>query len=237
MTPLEAFFTVHANMEQEAPGSPETTRRLLGFARPHLPAAPAVLDLGCGPGAQTRTLLAALPGASVTAVDTHAPFLERLPAGVTPLCVDFGDVAALPAGNDLVWSEGALYNLGTEVALRRWKGLLRPGGVLAFTEAVWLTDAPSPELRALWDQEYPLMTDTAGVLRLAAEAGYEVLGHFVLPAADWWAYYRPLLARCDALEPGAGPALRQAIQETRDEAEMYRRDGHAYGYVAVACRA
>ena len=59
-----AFFALHRGLPREAPGSRESTARALALARP-LPAAPRVLDIGCGPGMQTIDLAELLPEANV----------------------------------------------------------------------------------------------------------------------------------------------------------------------------
>ena len=68
------FFEVHAGLPREGPGDRSSTARALDLARP-LPAAPQVLDIACGPGAQTIDLAALLPQATITAVDLHEPFV------------------------------------------------------------------------------------------------------------------------------------------------------------------
>ncbi|MGQ0774648.1 MAG: class I SAM-dependent methyltransferase [Pseudonocardiales bacterium] len=59
---------------------------------------------------------------------------------------------------DVIWAEGSACNIGFDTALRSWRRLLAPGGVLVVTECEWTTDTPSPEARAFWDAAYPLRT-------------------------------------------------------------------------------
>ncbi|MFJ2516248.1 methyltransferase domain-containing protein [Streptomyces griseoviridis] len=61
--------------------------RRLGLPRPG--AGLRVLDLGCGTGASTAALCAALPGAAITAVDASAGMLERARAKPWPTGVTF----------------------------------------------------------------------------------------------------------------------------------------------------
>ncbi|MGO4617551.1 class I SAM-dependent methyltransferase [Nocardia sp. 2YAB30] len=35
---------------------------------------------------------------------------------------------------DMIWAEGAVYNIGFDIALRAWRRLLIPDGVLVVTE-------------------------------------------------------------------------------------------------------
>ena len=45
---------------------------------------------------------------------------------------------------DAIWSEGAIYNIGFGKGLSEWRRFLKPGGIIAVTDASWLTlDRPS----------------------------------------------------------------------------------------------
>ncbi|MGF1465326.1 MAG: class I SAM-dependent methyltransferase [Sandaracinaceae bacterium] len=241
--PPSLFFAIHRDLPREGPGSAASTRRALDLARPFLPPAPRVVDVACGPGAQTLVLLAELPGAEVTAFDLHAPFVDQLRRAVAGrpeagrLAAGEADMRAWsPSGLvDLVWCEGAAYLMGVEAALARWGEWLRPGGVVAFSDAVWLTDRPSAAAVAFW-AEYPAMRDRAGLERRVLAAGYRLLGSFVLPEADWWdAYYRPLEARLAALERRHPdhPELSAELTAHRREIEVFREHADEYGYLFV----
>jgi ubiquinone/menaquinone biosynthesis C-methylase UbiE len=153
----DVFFQLHSGLAREAPGSDATTRQAFALLPP-LPPRPRVLDVGCGPGAQT-VLLAQLTGGHVTAVDLHAPYLEVLreraaQAGVadrvTVVQADMGALPFAPGSFDLVWAEGSAYVLGFERALHTWRPLLAAGAHLVLTEAVWLRPDPPDEVRAFW---------------------------------------------------------------------------------------
>jgi len=77
---------------------------------------------------------------------------------------------------DLVWSEGAVYVMGFATGLRAWRPLVRPAGLVVVTEATWFTDAPSARARSFWADAYPAMTDVTTNERIAAQAGYQVIG-------------------------------------------------------------
>ncbi|MCX4247548.1 SAM-dependent methyltransferase [Paraliomyxa miuraensis] len=237
----EAFFALHHGLPREAPGGREHTARALALAQP-LPASPRVLDLGCGPGAQTIDLAELLPQASIVAVDLHPGFVEEVgrraaARGVADrVRAEVADMAALPfepASFDLLWCEGAAYALGVEAALEAWRPLLRHDGRIALTEAVWLCDAPPEDLRRFWREGYPAMTDVPGVRAWFRSAGLQLRGDFVLPASAWWDdYYGPLRARMKALalERPDDAALAGVLAAHREELEMFERHGDRYGY-------
>ncbi|MDX3105067.1 class I SAM-dependent methyltransferase, partial [Nonomuraea angiospora] len=143
---INAFYDLHRDLPRQGPGSDATTRRLLALAGP-LPDRPRTLDLGCGPG-RAALLLAAVAGAQVTAVDTHQPYLDqlrhsavqrRLEHAITPVNVSMAELPYPDHSFDLIWAEGSVYHLGFDHALRTWRRLLAPGGVLVVTECEWTT--------------------------------------------------------------------------------------------------
>lgn len=246
--PGDAFLLLYSDLPREGPGSDECTREALRRLRPFLPPSPRVLDLGCGPGRQTLVLAREL-GTPVTAVDLHAPFLARLAADaaarglshrVHTRCADFGALEDAPGSVDLLWSEGAIYLLGWAEGLRRWRPLLRPGGLLAATEATWLTDPPPAEAAVFWREAHPSMGTLASNIVVARGAGFDVLDTFVLPESAWWdEYYRPLQARIASLRERArqDAGLATTIAETEREISLYARWGTSYGYVFYLLRA
>ena len=240
------FFELHSGLPREGPGNQRSTARALAMAGP-LPPDPRILDIACGPGMQTMDLAALLSQARITAVDLHEPFLRELQrraraAGASHRIETLSaDMAALPfpAGTfDLIWCEGAAYILGVGEALRAWRPLLRRGGKLALTEAVWLKpDAPEP-VRRCW-AEYPGMRDIAFNRQLVRDCGYELLGDFVLPPNAWWDdYYGPKERRLAELIPkhAGDPIASAVLSETQDELEIHRRYADYYGYAFLVMR-
>ncbi len=236
----DVFFDLHRDLPREGPGDDGSTLRALAMCT-ELPAAPNVLDVGCGPGMQT-VALAVATGGTVSAVDAHEPFLDQLreratEAGVRErIHVMRGDMSDLPFGPDsfdLVWSEGAAYIMGISGAFTAWRAFLRLGGYVVVSEATWLVPDPPAEVRDFWATEYPGMTDVAGNLERIAAAGYEVVGHFTLPAESWWTHYQtPLEARIPALleKYGGDEAALAVINGTVEEHRIRREYPETYGY-------
>jgi SAM-dependent methyltransferase len=232
----DVFFTLHRDLPREGPGHRESTAHAL-FLIPTLVARPRVLDLGCGPGAQTLDLAVLLPDAEIVAVDAHRPFLEALQrraqdAGLASwITATQGDLAAPPGGPyDLIWCEGAAYLLGFERALRTWEPLLTEGGSIALSEPVWLTERPSERVRAFWSG-YPDLQSLETRRRQIAEAGLVLHGDFVLPERDWWEYYGPLAARMATLRQHPHPPeLARVMDEHEEEMAVYREGSASYGY-------
>lgn len=233
----DPFFVLHADIPREGPGDPESLDWAMGVA--NLPRDAKILDAGCGPGADIEGLLAHAPEGQVLAVDLHPAFIEQLRArwaGDGRVTAEVADMRGPEGPFDLVWSAGALYFLGVTEGLAHFRGKLAPGGVVAFSELVWLSDARPPEVVSLLAEEYPPMGDIATLEARIAAAGYEICGMKVLPDAAWEAYYGPLEARIARLRPGAGPALARVLDETETEIRLWRAYRDTFGYALAVVR-
>ena len=241
MDAAEVFWALHSDLPREGVGSDATTRTLLDLTGP-LPSSPRALDVGCGPGRASLVLAAA--GARVTAVDLHEPFLHRTRdaargAGLTArVAVERASMTALPHPDgafDLLWCEGAAYLMSVDRALQEWRRLLRPGGALMLTDAVWTMAAPSEEARRFWSQ-YPEMRDEAALVAAARSAGWEVLATHLLPDADWTdEYHDPLAAAIDAW-PDPDPDTAAVLAAARREVAARQAHRDEFGDLALVLR-
>lgn len=240
------FFDVYGALPRQGPGDRAGAAQALSLCG-GLPSSPTVLDLGCGLGGQTLTL-AELTSGTIVAIDSHAPFITRLKATLAERGLSqrvqalVGDMACPeqpPESFDLVWSEGALYSIGLEKALCVCHRLLRPGGYLAFTDAVWRMENPPPQVKASFDLDYPAMGWVDDVLVKIEDCGLELIGHFSLPDEAWWSdFYAPMQRRIEQLrgkyanDDEASSILDQLAQEP----EMHRRYSDYYAYEFFVAR-
>jgi SAM-dependent methyltransferase len=242
----QIFFEVYGALPRQGPGNRACAIQALGICR-GLPPAPDVLDLGCGLGGQTLHL-AELTRGPIVAVDNHAPWIDRLGRRVEALGLSsriraiVGDMARPglpPESFDLVWSEGALYNIGLENAFRVCRSLLRPGGCLAFTDAVWRKDDPPAEVKAGFDLDYPAMGRVPDVLAAIERGGFSLLGRFTLPDEAWWDdFYTPMRKRVEELRvkcAGDAEAL-DALERLAREPELHRLYSNYYAYEFFVAR-
>jgi len=240
------FFEVFEALPRQGPGNRGCAARALGLCR-ELPPSPAILDLGCGVGGQTLQL-AELTSGRIVAIDSHAPSIERLKATladhglaqrVSAIVGDMSHPEQALEQFDLIWSEGALYNIGLRNALHVCHGMLRPGGYLAFTDAVWRKENPPPEVKASFDLDYPTMAWLDDDVATIKDCGFELVGHFTLPDEAWWDdFYTPMIDRIAALRGiYADDADALAIlDQLAEEPELHRRYSDFYAYEFFVAR-
>ena len=110
----------------------------------HLPCGAAhVLDVGCGTGAMSIPLAA--HGYSVTSVDVSENMVERAAANLHARGLEARTLVAsadvlpfAPASFDAVVCRNVLSNLvDPERALRQWRRVIKPGGVLMYFDSGW----------------------------------------------------------------------------------------------------
>lgn len=230
-------MTLHSDLPREGPGEPADIHWAAETAGLRRNA--QLADVGCGPGGDIGTLLDVAPEGHVTALDKAAQFVAsaRDQFGSEPrVTVLRADMASIANTYDMIWCAGAVYFLGVTEALTAWRKSLRPGGVVAFSQLCWYTDAPSDRARAFWDAGYPQMTDEAGVAAQIADAGYEVLDTRRLSDAAWEAYFGPLDARIAMLRPKADDALKAVLDEAEEEAACWRAHRDEFGYLLCVAR-
>lgn len=244
---MEVFFDVQRGLPRQGPGCRESTLKAFKLCS-ELPENPVVLDLGCGPGAQTLVLAEACSGQFI-AVDTCDEYLDELRQRLHQTDVagrievrndDMSSLDVPTASVDLIWCEGAAYNIGVFRALEAWRPLIRGQGYLAFTELVWLIDDPVAPVVEFWRNEYPAMTSTRAIREQTGVAGYELIGDFTLPDSAWWNdYYTPLEAKLPALRQkyAADKEARSVIAAAEAEIDIRRRFGQSYGYQFFVLRA
>lgn len=233
---------LHAGGKRQGPGGYEQTMMALKLSGIDLKSRIEVADIGCGTGASTLALAETLENARITAVDLFPKFLEVLAerayeGGFSARVIPHeGSMESLPFGEqslDLIWSEGAIYNMGFSRGVEAWRRFLRPGGILAVSEITWLRPDPPEVIKQFWESEYPEIGTAAAKITMLESAGYDTLGYFVLPPSCWIEnYYQPTEARIgDFLQRHAGnPEARELIEMERQEAAMYRRYQRIYSY-------
>lgn len=204
MDELQLLMDLHREGRRQGPGSDLHTERALELGEVDRTAPLKVADIGCGTGS-SALLLARLLNARITAVDFLPEFLTALEERarsrgvadrITTLARSMDDLPFADHEYDIIWSEGAIYNIGFAKGVQEWRRYLKPGGLLVASEITWLTDSRPRELQEFWEAEYPEIDTAAAKMQVLERNGYAVAGYFVLPERCWTdEYYRPLESR------------------------------------------
>lgn len=203
-------------------------------------------DIGCGTGASTLCLARHL-NADITAVDFLPDFLGTLTQRAEAESIGgriqtlAASMEALPFSEnefDVLWSEGAIYNIGFQKGIESWRRFLKPGGILVASEITWLTHDRPEEIQAHWDQAYPEINVASAKIAQLEAAGYSPIGYFKLPETCWLDnYYTPLKSGVEAFLDRNGHAdeAKAIVAAELAEIELYEKfkDFYSYGvYIA-----
>jgi len=238
---LALLVDLHKGQQRQGPGGDAETERALSLSSISRTDRINVADIGCGTGAATLQLARSL-NADITAVDFLSEFLEILEKNaraeglsgkIKPVV---GSMEALSFGDeelDVIWSEGAIYNMGFRNGVTSWRRFLKPGGVLVVSEITWITGTRPDDLQKYWEGEYPEIGTASSKFAVLEECGYAPVGYFVLPETCWLEnYYIPLHEGLPAFAARhAGNEKAHAVAEAeRNELELYRKYKASYSY-------
>ncbi len=238
---VEMICEYFSGLKRQGPGSPDTTRKAASFIT-GLNKNSRIADLGCGTGTQTLTLAEAVPG-HITGLDLFPPFIEIMEQNIAEaglqerITAVVGSMDDLPFNRgslDLIWSEGAIYNIGFRRGINEWRDYLDIGGWLAVSEVSWFTDERPDEIADMWQQAYPEIDTIPAKVAQMQEAGYAPLAAFAIPDSDWKEhFYAPMRPVQEAFlaKYGDSEAARGFIENQRWEEDLYNRYCQYYGYV------
>ena len=230
-----------AGMERQGPGSPEVTVKALSFID-NLTKESKIADIGCGTGGQTMVLADHASG-HIEGIDLFADFIDIFNATSRKRNLQdrvrgiVGSMENLPFQNDeldLIWSEGAIYNIGFERGLNEWRSFLKKGGCIAVSEASWFTEKRPAEIDGFWQEAYPEIDIISNKVGQMEKAGYIPMATFVLPEKCWTDhFYAPQVSAQEKfLKKYAGNKIaEELVQNQRHEAELYYKYKEFYGYV------
>ena len=228
-------------IERQGPGSPEVTMKALSFIA-NLTSESRIADIGCGTGGQTMVLAQNAPG-NFTGIDLFPAFIDLFNASARKMGLHekvngvVGSMDNLPFEEeelDLIWSEGAIYNIGFERGLNEWRKFLKTGGHVAVTEVSWFTEERPAEIEKFWTDAYPEIDTIPNKVAQLQKAGYIPVATFILPENCWTEnFYVPQVAAQEVfLKKHTGnKTAEELVANERREAQLYQKYKAFYGYV------
>lgn len=239
---LNLICEYFSNVERQGPGSPDTTIKALNFIE-NLTHESRIVDLGCGTGGQTMTLAKHTLG-HIIGIDLFPGFINIFNKNAHNLGLSdrvegiVGSMASpLPFEQeslDLIWSEGAVYNIGFERGLNEWRQYLKKNGYVAISEASWFTDERPDEIYDFWMAHYNEIDTIPNKVAQMQRAGYVPVTTFVLSESCWTEYYfNPCCKIQEAFinKHIGNQTVREFIAGQRHEMELYYKYKEFYGYV------
>ena len=140
---------------------------------------------------------------------------------------------------DLIWSEGAIYNIGFERGLKEWRNYLKPGGYLAVSESVWFTDQRPAEIHDFWMSAYTEIDTVPNKVAQIQKAGYIPVATFILPENCWIEHYVAPQAKAEEIfrrKHAGSRIVEELITSNHHEAELYSKYKAYYGYAFFICK-
>lgn len=230
----------YSNTERQGCGSPEVTRKALSFID-NLDSCEHIADIGCGSGGQTMVLAEDF-GGKITGVDLFPAFIDKFNRNAERLHVQhrvrgivgsMDDLQFDDESLDILWSEGAIYNIGFEKGIREWDRFVKKEGHLVISEAVWFSNTRPAEIEEFWLDAYPGIDTIPNKMAQMQDAGYTPVASFVLPENCWTEhFYDPQVqVREDFLKKHAGNKSAEGFIENQvHEEHLYRKYNKYYGY-------
>jgi trans-aconitate methyltransferase len=233
--PIDLLF---GGMDKLGPGDNAHTLhvlRLLPRQQFHV-----TVDAGCGTGRQTIVLAKEL-GTLVHAVDSYEPFVNdlvrrakeaRIELFIRTHCMDMKDIPRVFQYIDLLWSEGAAYNIGFPNALATWAPAINKEGFAVVSELSWLREQVPHAVKEFFLSCYPDMKSIQQNVAAAENAGYRLLTTYTLPKEAWVeGYYDVLEPRAKALLDHPDSSVRDFAALTIKEIDVFNCCEDSYGYV------
>lgn len=235
---IKALIELHCGLERQGPGDKDYANYIISLL-PKLPANPRIADIGCGAGAGTL-ILAEKFQSKVRAVDFSKAFLDELQnraiqRGLDHLVeivqCDMGDLDWEPGSIDLLWSEGAAYNITFEGALTAWRPLMASGGVAVISEMNFFTDDVPEPVTTFMQNLYPGIKTEPENADIINSSGFELLGKHRLPPKAWWDnYYNPLRKNMELFQNSNDRTIQAVISDTEEEMNFFKKYENVYGY-------
>ena len=229
-------------LERQGPGSPESTIRALSFID-NFSNELNIADFACGTGGQTMILAQNTKG-TITGLDICSDYIVKFNANAEKLSLQnrvkgiVGSMDNLPFQNeefDVIWSEGAIANIGFGKGLNYWSGFLKKDGYIAITYESWFTDERPAEIEKFWVDAVPEIDIIGHNISILQKAGYSLVAAFTLPEKCWTDTYFIPQNKIQKLflekHSGNIKAAEDFIQYMKYEAELYSKYKQYYGYV------
>lgn len=243
---IDLLLDAHINLKRQGPGSIDITKKALSFID-GLDRSSKIADLGCGTGGGTADIAKFVPCA-ITGLDLFPQFIDVLEKNMRKDNLSdrvrglVGDMERPPFEEksfDLIWSEGAIDNIGFEHGISIWKKFLKEGGYIAVTCPSFLTEERPEEVRKFWEAAGSHLDSIDENIRMLLKHGYRHIASFTIPDECWTEnYFKPREKAIGLLREKyvENEVLKAYVEQNRYEVELFSRYRRYYGYVFYIAR-
>ena len=135
---------------------------------------------------------------------------------------------------DLIWSEGAIDNIGFEKGLNYWISFLKKNGYIAVTCPSWLTNKRPEEIEKFWSNAGSGLDTIENNISIMQKLGYKIISVFTLSEKCWVDnYFIPREEAEKALlkKYNGNKIVEEYIKDEKYEVGLYSKYKQYYGYV------
>jgi len=236
---IKGLIELHGGLDRQGPGDIDFSKQMLSSVKRLLPENPRIADIGCGSGIGAL-MLAELFQAQIKAVDFSRDFLDQMMVSakergleslIDPIECDMGALGWSEGSIDLLWSEGAAYNLTFEGALKAWRPFMSDGGIAVISELSYFSEPMPADVKEYWQNAYPAIATEVVNKARATASGFEVIDVQRLPSQAWWDnYYNPLISKMNEYKDQGNRAMDAVIRDTQQEIDFFEAHSDHYGY-------
>ena len=236
---IDLICEYFSGLNRQGPGSKESTLKALGFVS-NLNKKSRIADIGCGTGGPTMVIAQKVPG-SIVGIDLFPKFVNifnnnfvKIKNRVKGVLGSMDNLPFKKEEFDLIWSEGAIYNIGFKRGLTEWNKFIKKNGYVAISEVSWLTKERPEEINSFWKKAYSEIDTISNKVRQMEEAGYSLIATFVLPEDCWTKnlYIPQIPLEKKFLRKYKGNKIAEKLVENqKKEAQLYDKYKKYYGYV------
>ena len=234
---MDIIIDFFSDLEKLGPGDIEQSKRALNCIK-FKSNTPKIVDIGCGTGSQTM-FLAKEANTQIIAVDFLQRFLDELEKraklhelNIKTICASMDNLPFSENEFDLIWSEGAIYNIGFNNGIKNWKKYLKPNGYLAITEQSWFTKDRPKEIEDYWINAYSGIDTIENNISKLKKNGYKIIDYFSLPNKCWNNYYEPMERKFESFL-NKWENKKEAVdfvKENIEEIKMHKKYNQYCGY-------
>lgn len=234
------FYKAFENMNRLAPGSDETTLKVLDKITPDDKI--TILDIGCGVGADTIILANYFENATVEAIDLFKHYLavldekiikNNLENRVFTYEMTMYDLDFANEDFDIVFSHASAHIMGFKKALNEWKRLIKPGGYLIVSDVSWIQKA-SKESKDFWKNTYDEIDTIENKKEIIRNQGYELTDYIAVSKDEWIDYYNQLEKNLNSLK--SDKSAKEFREQLKKEINVFKNNSDDYTYVFYIMR-